>query len=313
MNANACDESLTTAPEPTRTRAPVAPAATELPPPHEPEGRTMDGWLLRRLRTLLGDPPLELALCGGARVGPDGTAPVARVTFANRANLMSILADPWVRFGDAYSEGSVDRGRRPGEPSRDGLPRQRHGRQARDAAAARRWHACVARTATRCAGSRDNIHHHYDIGNEFYSLWLGQHHGVHLRLLPDAAATTLDEAQDAKMDHVCRKLRLRPGERVVEAGCGWGALALHMARHYGVQVRAFNISREQVAYARDARKRARGSESQIEYVEDDYRNISGRLRRLRLGRHARARRRRELPRRSGKRRARRAWAATAAA
>ena len=53
------------------------------------------------------------------------------------------------------------------------------------------------------------------------------------------------------MDHVCRKLRLKAGETVVEAGCGWGMLALHMARSYGVRVRAFNISREQVAYARE--------------------------------------------------------------
>jgi cyclopropane-fatty-acyl-phospholipid synthase len=61
---------------------------------------------------------------------------------------------------------------------------------------------------------------------------------------------------------------------VVEAGCGWGTLALHMARHYGVRVRAFNISREQVAFAR-ARAASLGLSSQVEYVEDDYRNISG--------------------------------------
>ena len=61
---------------------------------------------------------------------------------------------------------------------------------------------------------------------------------------------TLEEAQRAKMDHVCRKLWLRPGETVVEAGCGWGALALYMARHYGVSVKAYNVSREQIKYAR---------------------------------------------------------------
>ena len=90
------------------------------------------------------------------------------------------------------------------------------------------------------------------------------------------AAATLDEAQVAKMDHVCRKLRLQSGETVVEAGCGWGTLALHMARHYGVRVRAFNISREQIAYARERAARA-GLSGQVEYVEDDYRNISGRF------------------------------------
>jgi cyclopropane-fatty-acyl-phospholipid synthase len=78
------------------------------------------------------------------------------------------------------------------------------------------------------------------------------------------------------MDHVCRKLRLKAGESVVEAGCGWGTLALHMARNYGVRVRAFNISREQVAYARERAARE-GLSGQVEYVEDDYRNISGRF------------------------------------
>ena len=85
---------------------------------------------------------------------------------------------------------------------------------------------------------------------------------------------TLDEAQTAKMDHVCRKLRLKAGESVVEAGFGWGALALHMARHYGVKVRAFNISREQVNYARE-RAKAEGLDGRVEYVQDDYRNIAG--------------------------------------
>ena len=70
-------------------------------------------------------------------------------------------------------------------------------------------------------------------------------------------------------------MRLRPGESVVEAGCGWGTLALHMARHYGVRVRAFNISREQVAYARERAERE-GLAGQVEYVQDDYRNITGR-------------------------------------
>ena len=69
---------------------------------------------------------------------------------------------------------------------------------------------------------------------------------------PDA---TLEQAQCAKFDHVCRKLMLRPGQQVIEAGCGWGTLALHMAREYGVKVRAFNISQEQIAYARERRAR----------------------------------------------------------
>jgi cyclopropane-fatty-acyl-phospholipid synthase len=76
------------------------------------------------------------------------------------------------------------------------------------------------------------------------------------------------------MDLICRKLRLRPGETVIEAGCGWGAMALHMAREYGVRVKAFNLSREQMAYAR-SRAAREGLTSKVEFIEDDYRNVAG--------------------------------------
>jgi cyclopropane-fatty-acyl-phospholipid synthase len=85
---------------------------------------------------------------------------------------------------------------------------------------------------------------------------------------------TLEQAQLAKLDHVCRKIRLQPGERVVEAGCGWGGLALHIAQKYGASVRAFNLSREQVAYARE-RAQALGLSGRVEFVQDDYRNTTG--------------------------------------
>ena len=75
------------------------------------------------------------------------------------------------------------------------------------------------------------------------------------------------------MDLVCRKLRLEPGELVVEAGCGWGGLALHMARNYGVRVKSFNISSEQIAFARERAQALGIGTDSVEYVHDDYRNI----------------------------------------
>src|SRR5437763_787831 len=77
---------------------------------------------------------------------------------------------------------------------------------------------------------------------------------------------TLEAAQVAKMDLVCRKLRLGRGERVIEAGCGWGSLALFMAANYGVSVRAFNVSVEQIAYARERAARA-GLSDRVEFIE----------------------------------------------
>src|SRR5258706_2395053 len=104
------------------------------------------------------------------------------------------------------------------------------------------------------AGSRENIHHHYNIGNDFYQLWLDEQLAYTCAYFPKPDCA-LEQAQIAKFDHVCRKLRLQAGETVVEAGCGWGALALHMARHYGVTVQACNTSHEQIVYARERAER----------------------------------------------------------
>ncbi|HEX3836623.1 MAG TPA: cyclopropane-fatty-acyl-phospholipid synthase family protein [Steroidobacteraceae bacterium] len=227
-----------------------------------------------KLLKMFGTPPFEFALWNGERIVPEGRNPIARITIRDRKVLLGLLSNPGVRFGDAYSEGRVEiegdlvhfmeevyRGSGRAEKQKSILN-----------LVGRLMHRPRVRVNT-LDGSKDNIHHHYDIGNDFYALWLGRTMAYTCAYYP-TPATTLDEAQDAKMHHVCRKLRLRPGERVVEAGFGWGRLAVHMARHYGVKVRAFNISKEQVAFARDYAK-AQGLDSQIEYVEDDYRNISG--------------------------------------
>jgi cyclopropane-fatty-acyl-phospholipid synthase len=121
--------------------------------------------------------------------------------------------------------------------------------------------------------SRRNVHHHYDLGNDFYSWWLDEQL-VYTCAYFERPDMSLEQAQVAKMDLVCRKLRLQAGDSVVEAGCGWGALALHMAREYGVNVRAFNLSHEQIAYARERAVRE-GLAGQVEFIEDDYRSVSG--------------------------------------
>ena len=223
--------------------------------------------LLHGLLRRLGEPPIEFILWTGEHIAPVGVEPACRVRIRDRATLLAILADPQVRFPDAYSEGRIEI-----EGDLVRLLEEVYRAASRAAPSAlgrlRRPHVNTL------AGSRQNIHHHYDIGNAFYALWLGATMAYTCAYYP-APEATLDEAQTAKMDHVCRKLRLRPGESVVEAGCGWGALALHMARHYGVTVRAFNISKEQVAYARERAARE-GLAGQVEFIQDDYRTISGR-------------------------------------
>lgn len=255
-------------------------ASAAQPAPHEPARaaapgrRSGTGKLAAKLLQMFGSPPVELVLWDGERIAPPRVEPVAAVRLTDRGVLLALLRDPQVRFGDLYSEGRIEI-----EGDLVALIGASY-----DAASRAEGRRSVLRALSRFSrrprhntlgGSRDNIHHHYDIGNEFYQLWLGRTMAYTCAYYP-TEATTLDEAQIAKMDHVCKKLRLRPGETVVEAGFGWGGLALHMARHYGVKVRAFNISREQVKFARE-RAEAEGLASQIEYVEDDYRNISGRF------------------------------------
>jgi cyclopropane-fatty-acyl-phospholipid synthase len=118
-----------------------------------------------------------------------------------------------------------------------------------------------------------SVRHHYDVSNEFFSLFLDESMtyscGVFSR-----GATTLEEAQEAKLELVCRKLDLRPGERVLDVGCGWGSFALHAAGRHGVEVVGITLSEPQ---ARAARKRAReaGLADRIDIRVADYRDLGG--------------------------------------
>jgi cyclopropane-fatty-acyl-phospholipid synthase len=251
----------------------AAAATADLARAPAPASQSRRGKLLHKLLMLFGNPPVEIVLWDGERVAPAEVKPVTTVHIADRGVLFALTRDPLVRFGDLYSEGRINI---EGDlvklvAATYEASARAGGRPSMLRALSRLLHRPRSNTL---GGSRDNIHHHYDIGNEFYSLWLGQTMAYTCAYYP-TPSTTLDEAQAAKMDHVCRKLRLRAGESVVEAGFGWGALALHMARHYGVKVRAFNISREQVRFAQE-RARSEGLAGQVEYVEDDYRNITGR-------------------------------------
>jgi cyclopropane-fatty-acyl-phospholipid synthase len=189
--------------------------------------------------------------------------PIATIFIRNRRALFSWARDPELNFGEAYMFGAVDV-----EGDLVAMLESVY-----RAFGPTRQHAGVARRSNDVVEAKHNVHRHYDLGNDFYRLWLDEAMVYTCAYFP-TPDHTLDAAQVAKMDLVCRKLRLRPGERVVEAGCGWGALALHMARRYGVTVRAFNISGEQIAYARD-RVAREGLGTRVEFVEDDYRNVGG--------------------------------------
>ncbi len=100
------------------------------------------------------------------------------------------------------------------------------------------------------AENRDAIHFHYDVSNEFYALWLDRAM-VYSCAYFDTPQVDLDAAQQAKLDHICRKLSLRRGETFLDIGCGWGALVIHAAQHYGVQARGVTLSPQQLKMARE--------------------------------------------------------------
>lgn len=231
----------------------------------------LEKWLLRQVMKAVGPAPIRFAI--GDEISPPCAGSVATVEVRDLRTLAALMVDPEIAFGEGYADGRIEV----------------HG----DLAAAltavyeawpqgqadHRWYQhwtsqwAAWRQQNSLDGSRDNIHRHYDLGNDFYELWLDPQLLYSCAYFPTPSAT-LEEAQEAKLEHICRKLHLQPGERVVEAGCGWGALALYMARHYGVRVKAFNISHEQIRYARQRAAEERLND-RVEFVEEDCRRIEG--------------------------------------
>ena len=226
-----------------------------------------DGGLLRAVAARVRPAAVRFAL-GSASARASEDPPVATIRFRDRRTLLALALDPVRRFGDAFAAGRV-------EVEGDLVAALESVYRALDSKSRSSLWAKLGRHIPHSPlRDRDNVHHHYDLGNEFYKLWLDDQL-VYTCAYFESPEQSLEQAQVAKMDLVCRKLGLRPGETVIEAGCGWGALALHMARHYGVHVRAYNIAREQIRWARDRAERE-GLSGRVDFREGDYREIDGR-------------------------------------
>jgi cyclopropane-fatty-acyl-phospholipid synthase len=220
------------------------------------------------LRRRFGHAPLRFTLADGTDLFDSGPHRVGTVQLRDRRALLGLAIDPDRYFGDAYGDGRID-------VEGDLTATLEAAFRALGAQAVRPAPSRVRLDAHSVPASRANARHHYDLGNEFYRLWLDERMAYSCAYFP-REGMSLEDAQVAKFEHICAKLRLRPGERVVEAGCGWGSLALHMARRHGVSVRAFNVSREQLRHAR-SQAAAEGLQGRVEFVEDDYRSIDGRF------------------------------------
>lgn len=118
---------------------------------------------------------------------------------------------------------------------------------------------------------RDAVRFHYDVGNDFYALWLDRRMQYSCGYFP-TGAEDIDAAQEAKLEHICRKLRLRPGERLLDVGCGWGGLMIYAAQRYGVETVGLTVSEPQGALARE-RIAAAGLADRCRVEIRDYRDI----------------------------------------
>ncbi|GAB2613179.1 cyclopropane-fatty-acyl-phospholipid synthase family protein [Streptomyces capparidis] len=129
------------------------------------------------------------------------------------------------------------------------------------------------RAGVRHSPRRDRavISHHYDVGNDFYALVLGP--SMVYSCAHWDTGRTLEDAQRAKLDLVCRKLALRPGQRLLDVGCGWGSMAVHAARHHGVRAVGITLSAEQAAFAGE-RVAAAGLAGRVEIRVQDYREVA---------------------------------------
>ncbi len=122
-------------------------------------------------------------------------------------------------------------------------------------------------------GSRRNIAAHYDLGNDFFQLFLDPTMMYSCAVF-DAPTTTLEEAQRARLERICRKLDLKPSDHLLEIGTGWGGMAIHAAQHYGCRVTTTTISREQYELARE-RVAAAGLSDRVTLLLEDYRDLTG--------------------------------------
>ena len=166
--------------------------------------------LLARMMESLGNPPVDLVLWDGQEISSLERPALARVLIRDRGALLKLIANPELEFRRNVCGGAHRGGGKSGGLSRSDLSRAAAYRAVPDRPEAA---GAVQRSvAQHAAGARHNIHHHYDIGNDFYKLWLDRDMVYTCAYFPDPAMS-LEDAQAAKLDYVCRKLRLSPGKR----------------------------------------------------------------------------------------------------
>ena len=212
-----------------------------------------------------GQLPLAIELWNGHRFAPAGH-PSVTLRVPRTSALRRLVNADLAELGEAYVEGDFDVEGPIDEAFRAAEKLVRN------------WGAGLKGRLPRLlphSKKRDQeaIRFHYDVSNDFYRLWLDRRM-VYSCAYFKTGEEDIDTAQAQKLDHICRKLRLNPGDRLLDIGCGWGALIMHAAQNYGVEATGVTLSENQYALAEE-RIRAAGLEGRCRVRLQDYRDIDG--------------------------------------
>lgn len=211
--------------------------------------------------------PLRITLWNGSSTALSD-APRVELKLRQAGAAKYLLNPSLDRLGEAFVEGlvDVDGDIRDVIAVAEGLAQ--HGDTERGLGRLPGWLSRHTRKSDRKA-----IEYHYDVSNEFYSLWLDPQMLYSCAYFPQGDED-LATAQTLKLEHICRKLMISPGQTLLDIGCGWGALAIHAARHHGARVVGVTLSTNQYELARE-RVRQAGLEDRVEIRLQDYRDIPG--------------------------------------
>lgn len=225
----------------------------------------------RRLFSHLKGTPFTLTLWDGTKTVYGSGRPHFQLTIKTPQAISAILRSTDLGFAESYMNGDIDvegslnalvAAAMENEERLSGRYRSsRPGKIAR----------FLINRSTSIAKQRKEIAHHYDLGNDFYKLWLDKQM-VYSCAYFKAPADTIDTAQAQKLDHTLAKLRLKKGEHLLDVGSGWGAMVIHAAKKYGVNATGITLSKEQLKWTRDRVKReGLGRQVTVEYM--DYREL----------------------------------------
>ncbi len=210
--------------------------------------------------------PIAIELWNGQRYDLS-PSPTVTLRIPSAAALRYFTNPDLAKLGEAYVEGHVDVEGPMGEALRaaEGLSRQM--------GEARKGRLPLLLNLHTKKADAAAIRYHYDVSNDFYGLWLDRNM-VYSCAYFKTGEESLEAAQEQKLDHICRKLRLKPGEKFLDIGCGWGALVRWAAKHYGVDATGITLSHNQHALA-GQRIEAEGLGSRCRVLLQDYRDVPG--------------------------------------